>query len=514
MFNLFELLKAIEVTESRNEKDVHIEGIEYNSKNVKEGYLFVCIKGYKTDGHRYIPQAIANGAAALIVEDFQEDCSLPQFKVKNSRHALAALGDRYYNHPSKDMKIIGITATNGKTTTAFMTNSILERHGLKTGIIGTVMVKFGKTADAATLTTPQSLDLQRYFAEMRDEKISHVTMEVSSIALELNRVDCVDYDIVSLHNISRDHIDLHGSFEEYFNSKASLIRNAKPSQWAILNLDDSYSASLINETKARVITFGLENHTGHLACKNLDLSTGRARFTVEIRKPFEACGIEYKPTEFNIELSVPGYHSVHNSMVAITIGLLCGVPIETIQESLKNFVGVERRFEFIYEKDFKIVDDHFANVGNINVTLGTLNFMKFNKLRIVYAVRGGRGPVVNRENAETVVKWASKLGITEIIATLSKSHVTEKDVVTEDELNAFLEVMSKAGIKVDLYDELPDAIGHALTQVKTGDVLLLSGCQGMDPGAQIALQKLYELRPDLDEDELFGSIKNRVAVTL
>lgn len=514
MINLFKLLKAIDVVDSRNKKDVHIESIEYNSKNVKKGSLFVCIKGYKTDGHKYIPQAIANGAAALIVEDFQDDCSIPQFRVENSRHALAALADMFYNHPSKAMKIIGITATNGKTTTAFMTNSILERHGFKTGLVGTVMVKFGQKADAAKLTTPQSLDLQRYFSEMRDEKVSHVTMEVSSIALQLSRVDCVDYDIVSLNNISRDHIDLHGSFENYFNSKASLIRNAKPGQWAILNLDDPYSASLINETKAHVITFGIENDTGYLACKNLDLSTGRAHFTVEIKKPFKAYGIEHKPAEFNIELSVPGYHSVSNSMVAITIALLCGVPIKTIQESLRNFVGVERRFEFIYEKDFKIIDDHFANVGNINVTLGTLKFMKFNKLRIVYAVRGGRGPVVNRENAETIVKWAPKLGITELTATLSKSHVTEKDVVAQDELDAFLEVMSKAGIKVDLYNELPDAIGHALSKVNEGDILLLSGCQGMDPGAQIALQKLYELRPDLDEDELFGSIKNRVAVTL
>lgn len=514
MIKLFELLKSIDVIESKGEKDLDIRGIAYNSRDVKEGYIFVCIKGYQTDGHRYIPQAIENGAAALVVEDIQENCSVPQFCVENGRHALAALSDEFYNHPSKDMKVIGITATNGKTTSSFMTNSIFEKHGLKTGLIGTVVVKFGKSSDASKLTTPQSLDLQRYFSEMKKDRVSHVTMEVSSAALQLNRVDNVDFDIVSLHNISRDHIDLHGSFEGYYNSKASLIRNAKENKWAILNLDNPYCASLVNETKAKVLTFSVENSQGDLCCKNLDLSTGRARFTVEIRNEFEASGIVYKPSEFNIELSVPGYHSVQNSMVAIAISLLCGIPIKTIQEGLKTFVGVERRFEFIYEKDFKIIDDHFANSGNIDVTLGTLKFMKYKKLRLVYAVRGGRGPVVNRENAETIVKWSKKLGISEVIATLSKSHVTWKDVVTPEELDSFKEVMDKAGIKVYLFDELPDATAKALKEVEKDDIILLSGCQGMDPGAQIALSQLHKMRPDIDEDELFESIKDRVAVTI
>jgi UDP-N-acetylmuramoyl-L-alanyl-D-glutamate--2,6-diaminopimelate ligase len=344
----------------------------------------------------------------------------------------------------------------------------------------------------AELTTPESLDLQNYLNQMVEKNVSHVCMEVSSAALETYRVETVDYDIVTLNNVSREHIDSHGSFEQYFEAKSSLIRNASERSIAVLNLDDPYSASLVNQTKAKVITFGVNSKEGHIHCKNLDLTTGRAKFTVEILKAFKANGAEYIPGEFDIELSVPGLHSVYNSMVAITVALLSGVAVSTIQHTLKNFAGVERRFEFIYEEDIKIIDDHFANTGNINVTLQTLKYMDYKKLHIVYAIRGERGPTVNQENAEAIVEWAAKLGLNEIIATKSISHVTAKDKVTDEEQRVFEEVMAEARIQVDLYDELPDAIARALNKAEEGDLVLLAGCQGMDHGAEIALQLLRE----------------------
>ncbi|REJ09953.1 Mur ligase family protein [Halobacillus trueperi] len=512
MAKLKELLSFINILESWNDRDLDIRGLAYNSRNVEQGDVFVCIKGFKTDGHRYVAEAVKKGAAAIVVEDYQSGWEdLPQYQVKDSRRALAALSDAFYNHPSNAMKTIGITATNGKTSTSFMTDAILEEHGLKTGLIGTVVVKFGDYSEPTKLTTPESLDLHHYFAQMRDQDVSHVTMEVSSSALDLSRVGSVDFDIVTLNNISREHIDLHGSFEEYFNSKASLIRNAGEDKWAILNLDDSYSASLIDETKANVLTFSVETGDGDLVCKDLDLSTGRAKFNVEIRKPFTVEGKTYEPQEFPIELSTPGYHSVYNSMVAITVGLLNKVPIPTIQAGLKAFGGVERRFEMVFEDDIKILDDHFANYGNINVTLNTLQQMEYSNLKLVYAIRGSRGITVNRENAKAIVEWAPKLGLTEVIATLSHSHVDEKDRVTEEELRVFQEMMEEAGIHVDLYKELDDAIHHALSEAEKDDVVLLAGCQGMDPGAKIALEQLNKKRPEMDEEKLFKPLKNRVA---
>jgi UDP-N-acetylmuramoyl-L-alanyl-D-glutamate--2,6-diaminopimelate ligase len=511
MITLNEILKCVEAIGTHDFKDINVTGIAYNSKHVTPGDIFVCIKGYITDGHNYIDNAILNGAKAVIVEDIQEDIDIPQIQVENSRNALATLGNRFYGSPSKDLKVIGITGTNGKTTTSFMTNAILENHGLKTGLIGTVVVKIGDFSQPSQLTTPESLDLHRYLSVMKSENVSHVCMEVSSSALELNRVGKVDFDIVALLNISREHIDLHGSFEKYFESKASLIRNASSNQWAILNLDCPYSASLVNETKANVLTFGIKNTNGHLICKNIDLSTGRAKFTVEISRCFKVGDYRFEPMEFNIELYTPGYHSIYNAMVAIMAGLLSGVSISTIQETLLSFGGVERRFEIIYEDDFKIIDDHFANTGNINVTLRTLQMMDYKKLKLIYAIRGGRGPTVNRENAETIVEWAPKLGLTEIIATLSKSHVQSKDIVTEEEVEVFKQVMKDAGIKVHLHEELGDAISYGLANVENESVIILAGCQGMDYGAQIALRELGKLRPNIDKKLLFKPLDKRVA---
>lgn len=508
---LAELLHSIEVQNSIHVQDVFIRGISYHSQKVMPGDLFVCVRGLKTDGHKYLPNAVANGAVAAVVEEFNKDIAIPQYLVKDARLALAHLGAAFYDHPSKKMKMIGITATNGKTTTSFITNAILENEGLKTGLIGTVSIKIDDESIPSELTTPESLDLQYYLKRMVDCGVSHVSMEVSSQALEMHRVEQVEYDIVTLNNISREHIDSHGSFEKYFEVKSSLIRNASEKSFAILNLDDPYSSSLVDKTKAQVITFGVNSKDGHIHCKNLDLTTGRGKFTVEILKAFKVNGTEYIPGEFDIELSVPGLHSVYNSMVAITIALLCGVSVSTIQETLRNFAGVERRFEFIFEDDIKIIDDHFANAGNINVTLGTLKYMTYENLHLVYAIRGNRGPTVNRENAETIVSWADKLGIKEIIATKSVSHVTEKDTVSPEEQQVFEEVMAGANIKVNLVDELPDAIAVALNKAKTGDLVLLAGCQGMDYGAEIALHQLEKIKTNIPKEKLFFPLRNRVA---
>lgn len=487
---LQELLQTIEIENGPIIDNFDIEGIAYHSQKVESQYLFVCIRGYKTDGHKYIMNAIENGAVAAVVEEIQENLGIPQILVSDSRKALALLSSAFYSHPSKKMKMIGITATNGKTSTTYMIDAILEKEIFRTGLIGTVSIKYGDKVIPATLTTPESLDLHAHLQNMVEDDVSHLTMEVSSSALELNRVYGVNYDIVALNNISLEHIDSHGSFERYFEVKSSLIRNAKQSSMAILNLDDQYSASLIHQTKAKVITFGVENTEGHIRCKDLDLSTGRATFTFEIVKPIEFDHLVIEPAAFQVELAVPGLHSVYNAMVAIIVGLLNGVPSSSIKETLKNFQGVERRFEFIYEDSFKIVDDHFANPGNIDVTMQTIDVMDFNHLHILYAIRGQRGPAINQENAEAMIKWLHRLGISEITATKSISHTTEKDKVTEEEVQSFLAVMEKEQIKVNLYDELPDSIAATLRKASTDDLVLFAGCQGMDYAKEVVMEQL------------------------
>lgn len=490
---LSRLLKSIEIENNlvTELEDMEIQGIAYHSKKAISNSVFVCVDGYKVDGHDYLHDAVKNGAIVAVVEKIQDNISIPQFLVKDSRLALAQLGSVFYNNPSEKLKMIGITATNGKTTTSYMVNSILKNAGLRTGLIGTVAINIGEISIQSELTTPESLDLQYYLNEMVEKDVSHVCMEVSSAALEMKRVSTVDYDIVALNNVSREHIDTHGTFEKYWEVKSSLITNASSDSLAVLNLDSFYSASLVNQTNAKVVTYSVENQNGDIQCKNLDLTTGRAVFTVEIRKPIVVDDITYEPGEFNIELSVPGMHSVYNAMSAITIGLLCGASIATIQQTLKRFSGVPRRFEFIYEDDFIIIDDHFANPGNIDVTLETLKYMEYENLQMVYAIRGQRGAAINKENAEAIIKSAQALNLKEIIATRSASHVTSKDVVTDEEVEAFVEVMQKENIKVEVYEELPDAIQLALSKTEKKDLVLLAGCQGMDYGAGIALDRVY-----------------------
>lgn len=491
MIGLKELLNHIDILDTLHPREQLISGISYHSQKCSEGHLFVCITGYQTDGHKYLQQAVDNGATAAIVERFQENISIPQFRVANSRIALAQLGAAYYGQPAGKLKMIGITATNGKTSTSYMANAMLENAGLKTGLIGTVVIKIDDQTIPSELTTPESLDLQHYLKQMVDAGVSHVCMEVSSAALETHRVETVDYDIVTFNNLSREHIDSHGSFERYFAAKASLVRNAGKHSIAVLNLDCPYSASLQNETNAQVITFGLKNKEGYIRCSNLDLSTGRGSFVYELVKPFHTDRVQLEPVKFNVQLSVPGLHSVYNSMVAITIALLNGVAIDVIQRTLSSFPGVERRFEFIYEDSCMIIDDHFANPGNINVTMETIKFMNYNNFHLLYAIRGNRGPTVNEENARAIAEWMHKLERSELIATTSLSHVTAKDKVTKEELDVFMKVMNEANIKVRLYDELPDAIAASLKQAEQGDLILLAGCQGMDDGGRIALDQLH-----------------------
>lgn len=508
---LKELLNVLEVIDNINSvDDIEINGIANHTNDIEEGYIYVAIKGYITDGHKYIDEAMKKGAKAIIVEELNKDISIPQYKVSNTRKSLSAISDKFYNHPSKSMRIIGVTATNGKTTTTYMLDSILDKANIMGGMIGSVVTKAGDEIIPSVLTTPESIDLQKNFHNMRNMGIEKVAMEVSSSALELNRVDHVDFDILALNNISREHIDQHGSFENYWDIKSGFIKRAKGGSYVVLNLDDEYSKSLIDETKGKVITYSLNGNKGNLYCKDLDLNTGRGNFIVKINEPFENINGQEISGEFKVFLGIPGYHSVANAMSAITIALIEGISIIDIQNGLKDFQGVERRFQYIYEDDFIIVDDHFANKGNINVTFETLKHMNYNKLHLVYAIRGSRGVTVNRENAETIIEWKDKLGIKEIIGTKSIGDTREKDMVEEGEEKVFKEVMEEGNIDTIIYDSLKESIDHVLDGVMDNDIVLLAGCQGMDHGGKIILEELKKRRPELDEEELFKAIKHRI----
>lgn len=505
---LSELLKGVECIEpDMNFVDMEISSIAYHSGKVEDDGLFVCIKGYKTDGHKYLKDAVNRGAVAALVEEFQPKVPVLQIRVKDARKALAMASCNFYSHPSRKMTMIGITATNGKTTTSFMLNEILKKNGYKTGLIGTVMIASGDKSIPSDLTTPESLDLQGYLSEMYLDGVTHVVMEVSSSALDLSRVHGVDFDYVCFNNISREHIDLHGSFEEYLRIKSSLILEAKKEAVAVLNGEEEVLLNLKEKSCCRVLTYGVQHPVGDIYCKDVDISDGRANWLLSLEHLKDE---SYLQKEFRIKLSVPGFHSVYNAMSAIAVSLSMGIDIDVIRNGLLSFKGVERRFQFIYEDGFTVVDDHYANAGNIDVTLSTLSKMKYRNLHLVYGIRGSRGVIVNSENANATLKWLDQLRLKTFVATKSISHVTEKDRVTDEETEAFLSVMKKGGLDILIRDELPDAIDIALSRVEDGDVILLAGCQVMDSGGRVVLEKLAEGKSEGERRKILEPVKDRV----
>ncbi len=507
MMKLANLLVDLEILEQRGSLPLEIDGLTNDSRAVTAGSCFVCIVGYRVDGHDYLAEARQNGATVALVERFV-DVDIAQIKLADTRLALAAAAHRFYGRPSHDLFLVGVTATNGKTSTSFMIDQIFRQAAFERAIVGTVKTEFKGFVEPSILTTPESLTLQRYFSEMKAAGVSHCTMEVSSSGLELKRVCFADFDVVTLNNISHEHIDQHGSFEAYVNFKKSLILNAKPSAWAILNLDDAVSKSLIGQTKAQVLSYGYEDNSGDLSVQALDLSTGKARLTVALKRPIATQFGTVQPTTYQLNLNVAGFHSVMNGLAALAVGIVSGVAKADIERGLARYNGVERRFQIIYDKEFKIIDDHFANIGNIDVTFKTLSLMDYQKIVFVYAIRGNRGVTTNRENAERIVAWAQRLGIDRVYATLSKDHVTWKDAVSADEIAIFKAQLDAAGLNYSIDDDLATTVKRALKCAERGDVVLLAGCQGMDCAAHIALNELY--REGLDWQQHYGAIVDRV----
>ena len=507
---LKKLLDGIEILDRKGEIDENrdIPHIANDSREIDQGDVFVAMKGVLVDGHDYIQKAKDNGAVLAVVDHLTDD-DIPQIVVENPRKALADLACIFYNHPSKELKVFGVTATNGKTSTAYMIRDIFKAAGYEVGVVGTVEVQYKDVSIPSILTTPESIHLQKHLRDMVDAGIEIVVMEVSSSAQELYRSRGIDYDIVSFNNISEEHLEQHGTFENYFHFKSRLIRHADEKTAVILNIDAPLIEGLIDKTKGDVLTAGIEKDAS-IGIEDIDLSTGFAKFNYVVKKAHHSSRWNLEPVVLPIELEVAGYHSVLNAMIAITYGLLEGVDGATIQKALRNFSGVERRFELIYNKDYMILDDHFANEKNIAVTLETLCQMDYKNLHVLYAVRGGRGAALNRDNALEMVKWMDKLPLKTFYATRSEEVVSSKDVVTDSELAAFSEVMKDAGYDVPIVDDLKSAIAKVWDKVGEHDVFLLAGCQGMDHGAKYVWESLAEQSEGEEKAYWLNKIENRI----
>jgi UDP-N-acetylmuramoyl-L-alanyl-D-glutamate--2,6-diaminopimelate ligase len=335
---LRKLLEGVEIKRITGETLREIEGIAYHSKQVGKGFLFAAIHGLELDGHQFIGEAIQRGAEVVVLEKEQEIFNRAMILVPNSRQALAKISSNFYGDPSSQVKLVGITGTNGKTTTAYLLESIFKKAGYAVGVIGTINYRFGKKTASAPNTTPGSLDLQRILWEMAREGVSHVIMEVSSHGLDLDRVFGCQFDSVIFTNFTSEHLDYHKTLKQYFESKKKLfsdilMKSRKTGRFAVTNHDDPKGEEIVNGIDLPIIRYGLG--------PSCDISADQMISTFEGL----SCQIKTPKGDFPIHSKLIGGFNLYNILAAVSTGMAMDIPLRTLKDGVEELKGVPGRFE-------------------------------------------------------------------------------------------------------------------------------------------------------------------------
>ena len=471
---------------------MQIAGITSDSRKVRPGFVFVAIRGQQHDGHQYLNEALERGASLLVVE--QEiprdvDCSRATvWRVTNSRLALAELACEFFDHPSKQLVVIGVTGTNGKTTTSHLCHHILSAS-VRIGLIGSVRVDTVGRSLPGGLTTPESVTLQAYMREMLANHARAVVMEVSSHGIKQHRVHGISFDAAVFTNLSPDHMDFHPNFQDYLHSKTQLFRMLPSNGLAVLNLDDPYIEEFQKAAHCQQVLYSLdaENQNAHVCARNIRCTPEGCRFQLVIRPGIQtAWGREVRPEVLEATLPLLGSHNVANALSAIALGLWQGASPTDLVSRLESFRGVPRRLQIVRSSPWWIIDDYAHNQANYRVALQSTALLPYQHLRLLVSVRGNRGSHVNREMAEEIVRSAVEARLRTLVVTDAYEAVTDKDRVTADERAAFWKPLSSLEVDHRIHcRRLDDALRLILSYVQPGDAVLLLGAQGLDRAQEI-----------------------------
>ena len=403
---LDELIEYLDYKDLINFKNVNITGISYNSKTTKKGDIFVCLVGEHTDGHEFAKSAIENGAAALLVEKKVDGTKIPQVVVSSTRHKIADIADRFYSSPSKGINLIGITGTNGKTTVTHLIQKIFEENGQKCALIGTLGYKLSSNGEYrdAKHTTPQAPELQATLRMIKDvEKIDNVVMEVSSHALDQNRVGGCRFNGAVLTNLTQDHLDYHITMENYFKAKALLFESLKEGNFAVINADDEYGDRFISVVPegVKIYTYGVRQQSDVMA-HDINFSLNGAEFTLIANA-----------SEYKVNLHMNGMFSVYNVLAAVTTAVAMGIDIEVALKALQNVKGVAGRFEVVVKKPLVIVDYAHTPDGLENVLKSAREITpEDGKLICLFGCGGDRDATKRPKMGAIAQKLADKIVIT------------------------------------------------------------------------------------------------------
>lgn len=463
-------------------------GITCHSDKVKPGSIFVAIRGRTTDGNAFGQTAAANGAQAIVTDcpEHLPQVGIPVITVPDARKALSELAAAFYDQPSHKLNLIGVTGSNGKTTITCMLEHIFCLAGFRTGLIGTVRVNTGKSSFPSTLTTPDAASLQQYLAEMHRNKVTHVAMEVSAQGVEMHRVAHVHFSAGLMTNVCADHLDFHGSFAGYLEAKTRFLGLLGPEAPLIINIDDPYCSEMAHCFAGRLITVGTDAQAD-ISARLIQSTAYSNTFLLEINNPVTAIsGQLLPPGRYSFRLPLPGRHNVENALLAATAALVHGVPPETIALTLATFKGVERRMDVFHTSGLTVVDDTALNPGSIDAVFETIDTFRYNRLFVVNAIRGQRGPAINAANA-AVIASQQQLRPFMLTITSSTGHVSQSDTVATEERLAFLAALDRQGASYTYMSGLTDSIKAVLDHAAPGDLIVLLGAQGMDDGRKVLL---------------------------
>ena len=451
------LLESLEYTIVQGSTDTEVKGVEYDSRKVQEGSLFLCIRGAVADGHTFVPDVVNKGAAVLVVE---EEVTVPEgmtvVQVEDTRYAMACISAAWFGHPARELKTIGVTGTKGKTTTTYMVKSILENAGYKVGLIGTIEAIVGEKVIPAANTTPESYVIQKYFREMADAGCDCVVMEVSSQGLMLHRTAGFIFDYGIFTNIEPDHIgpNEHRDFEHYLQCKAMLLKQCKV---GIVNRDDEHFERMIEGHTCQLETFGFSEEA--------DL---RAEDAELVSRP-GYLGISYHLRgllDFPVEIDIPGKFSIYNSLTAIAICRHFRVSQENIVKALKK-AKVKGRIEMIkVSDDFTLMIDYAHNAMALESLLTTLREYHPHRLVCLFGCGGNRSKLRRYEMGEVSGKLADLT-----IITSDNPRYEEPQAIIDD---IKVGIGKTEGKYVEIVDR-KEAIAYAIHHGEPGDIIILAG---------------------------------------
>jgi len=437
---------------------VRVEGLEYDSRKVVPGSAFVCVPGLKVDGHDFAARAVEKGAVALVVERLLDGFSVPQVVVPNARRALSLLAAEKLGRPADRLLMVGITGTNGKTTTSYLCEAVLRAKGKDPGLIGTIHAQIGGRAVPMANTTPESLDVQRLLAEMRTNGQNAAVMEVSSHALSLDRTYGLPCDVAVFTNLTQDHLDFHKDMEDYFQAKLKLFTGlnyqaGRPCPWAVINADDAYGPRILKALNVPYITYGLTANA-HVRAEEIEMGPEGVTYTVSTPVGSQ-----------KVSLRMAGLFNVLNSLAAIGCGLALRIELADVVGAVESVSTVRGRFELVREgQDFAVVVDYAHTPDGLENVLRSAREITSGRVLTVFGCGGDR----DRTKRPLMGEVAARLSDYVLVTSDNPRSESPRRI-----LNDIQEGMPGATYEV-LVDRA-EAIYRAINLAAPGDTVVIAG---------------------------------------